>query len=342
MDGMDGYEDQVGQRWRLHQGQRLRTAGGHPHLVGWAQHAGHDPQVCQRLKADPQTAETPVIFLTARNDAEDETRGFELGAADYVTKPINPAVLTARVRAHLAMKEWRDFLKSQNQYLERQVLQRTAQVQKGQAATILARASLAETRDNDTGHHILRTQRYVEVLARHLRSHPRFSAELGEEEIRLIVKSAPLHDIGKVGIPDHILLKPGRLTEDEFTIMKTHTTLGLQTIERAEASLEGEDAFLRYAKEIAHSHQEEWDGSGYPLGLAGDAIPLSARLMALADVYDALISARVYKPAFSHEEACRLILEGRGHHFDPDVTDAFSANASQFAAIAAALKDEAV
>jgi putative two-component system response regulator len=297
-------------------------------------------EVCRQLKAEPLTAAIPVIFLTARTDAEDETRGFELGAADYVTKPINPAVLQARVRAHLAQKSWRDFLENQNDTLERQVRERTAQVQKVQDATILAMASLAETRDNETGHHILRTQRYVDVLARHLREHPRFSAELSEGSIQLMVKSAPLHDIGKVGIPDHILLKPGRLTPDEFAIMKTHTTLGLQAIERAEASLEGEDAFLRYAKEIAHSHQEKWDGSGYPLGLAGDAIPLSARLMALADVYDALISARVYKPAFSHEEACRIIGEGRAQHFDPDVGDAFVANASRFAEIAAALRDE--
>lgn len=297
-------------------------------------------EVCRCLKSDPLTASIPVIFLTSRADAADEMRGFELGAADYVTKPINPAILLARVRTQLEMKSWREFLANKNEYLERQVRERTARVQKIQDATILAMASLAETRDNETGHHILRTQRYVEVLARHLQEHPRFRAELDEESIRLMVKSAPLHDIGKIGIPDHILLKPGRLTEEEFAVMKTHTTLGRQAIERAETALDGEDQFLRYAKEIAHSHQEKWDGSGYPLGLAGDEIPVSARLMALADVYDALISARVYKPAFSHEVACGIIIDGRGRHFDPDVTDAFVQNAGRFAQIAEAFKDE--
>jgi putative two-component system response regulator len=297
-------------------------------------------EVCRQLKADPLTAAIPVIFLTARTDAEDETRGFELGAADYVAKPINPAVLQARVRAHLAQKAWRDFLENQNDVLERQVCERTAQVQKVQDATILAMASLAETRDNETGHHILRTQRYVEVLAQHLRDHPRFSAELSEGSIQLMVKSAPLHDIGKVGIPDHILLKPGPLDAQEFEIMKTHTTLGREAIESAEQSIGRPVPFLRFAKEIALSHQEKWDGSGYPEGLKGDAIPLSARLMALADVYDALISRRVYKPAFSHEASVKIILESGGRHFDPAVVAAFDAVREDFRSIAARYADE--
>ena len=184
-------------------------------------------------------------------------------------------------------------------------------------------ASLAETRDNETGNHIIRTQHYVKLLAMQLREHPRFAHYLDDATIDLLFKSAPLHDIGKVGIPDSILLKPGKLTQEEFETMKTHTTLGRSAIEAAELRLGRNVPFLRCAKEIAYSHQEKWDGSGYPLGLAGDTIPLSARLMAIADVYDALISRRVYKPAFTHEAAMAIIEEGSGRHFDPDLVAAF-------------------
>lgn len=215
----------------------------------------------------------------------------------------------------------------------------TEEIGRTRDVTIRTLASLAETRDNETGAHILRTQRYIRVLAEQLRDHPRFRAELDDEAIELLFKSAPLHDIGKVGIPDRILLKPGRLTVDEFEIMKTHTTLGAEALAVAEAEL-GSNSFLRYAREIALTHQEKWDGSGYPGGLAGDAIPLTGRLMAVADVYDALISKRVYKPAFSHEEACRIMREGRGSHFDPDVLDAFVILEEAFAQIAREFADE--
>jgi putative two-component system response regulator len=198
---------------------------------------------------------------------------------------------------------------------------------------------MAETRDNETGNHIRRTQHYVRALAEQLRGHPRFAAYLNERNILMLFKSAPLHDIGKVGIPDAILKKPGRLTAEEFEIMKTHTTLGRDAIEHAESELDGSVDFLRTAKEIAYSHQEKWDGSGYPLGLAGDAIPLSARLMALADVYDALISRRVYKAPMTHEQAAAILRAGRGRHFDPDVTDAFCAIEDEFRAIAARYRD---
>ncbi|MBK6651161.1 MAG: two-component system response regulator [Betaproteobacteria bacterium] len=298
-------------------------------------------EVCQRLKQNPATAGIPVIFLTARVEVEHETRGFALGAVDYITKPISPPTLLARVRTHLQMKEWRDFLQDKNAYLEAEVANRTRQVQHIQDVTILAMASLAETRDNETGNHILRTQRYVQALARELQKHPRFASELGDDVIDLLYKSAPLHDIGKVGIPDHILLKPGKLTVDEFEIMKTHTTLGLEAIQRAESHTEGDLNFLRYAREIAHSHQEKWDGSGYPQGLKAEAIPLSARLMAVADVYDALISQRVYKPAFSHEEAMRIITDGRGKHFEPEMVDGFLRIETEVEQIAAAFRDAA-
>jgi putative two-component system response regulator len=209
-----------------------------------------------------------------------------------------------------------------------------------QEVTILAMSSLAETRDNETGNHILRTQRYVKRLAEQLQQHQQYQALLTDHYIRLLFKSAPLHDIGKVGIPDHILLKPGKLTPDEFEIMKTHTTLGYEAIVRAEKSHGTTVDFLQPAKEIALYHQEKWDGSGYPEGLAGQAIPLSARLMALADVYDALISKRVYKNAMSHDEAMAIIRQGRGTHFDPDVYDAFTQVEADFQRIAAEFVDE--
>ena len=199
---------------------------------------------------------------------------------------------------------------------------RTCELGQMRDATILALASLAETRDNETGAHILRTQQYVKVLAEHLKSHPRFSDVLTPSMIDLIYKSAPLHDAGKVGIPDAILLKPGKLTDQEFAIMKEHPMIGSKALQSAQLAL-GESSFLITACEIMETHHEKWDGSGYPSGLKGDEIPVSGRLMALADVYDALISERVYKPAFSHEKARSIIVDGRNSHFDPDIVDAF-------------------
>ncbi|MCE1249634.1 MAG: two-component system response regulator [Comamonadaceae bacterium] len=287
-------------------------------------------EVCRQLKARAQTRDIPVIFLTARAEVEDERLGLALGAVDYITKPISPPILLARVATHLALKASSDFLRDKSAYLEREVALRTLEVQAIQDVTIMAMTSLAETRDNETGNHIRRTQLYVKALAERLREHPRFAHVLTDRMIDLLYKSAPLHDIGKIGIPDAILLKPGKLTVEEFEVMKTHTTLGRQAIEQAERRLGMRVAFLSVAKEIAYSHQEKWDGSGYPEGLKGDAIPISARLMALADVYDALISRRVYKPAFSHEQACATIVKGRGSHFDPDIADAFVELAGDF------------
>ena len=287
-------------------------------------------EVCRQLKARAQTRDIPVIFLTARAEIEDERQGLALGAVDYITKPISPPILLARVATHLALKASNDFLRDKSAYLEREVALRTLEVQAIQDVTIMAMTSLAETRDNETGNHIRRTQLYVKALAERLREHPRFAHVLTDRMIDLLYKSAPLHDIGKIGIPDAILLKPGKLTVQEFEVMKTHTILGRRAIEQAERRLGMRVAFLSVAKEIAYSHQEKWDGSGYPEGLKGDAIPISARLMALADVYDALISRRVYKPAFSHEQACATIVKGRGSHFDPDIADAFVELAGDF------------
>ncbi len=291
-------------------------------------------EVCRRLKGDSRTSHVPVIFLTGHREIEDEQRGFDAGAVDYITKPISPPIVLARVRTHLRLKGVADFLKDKNAFLKQEVDRRTREVQVIQDVTIMAMASLAETRDNETGNHIRRTQNYVRALARKLKPHPRFRAVLDNETIDLLFKSAPLHDIGKVGIPDAILLKPGKLTPQEFEIMKSHAILGRNAIAGAERLLDTPSSFLRLAREIAHYHQEKWDGSGYPDGLAGDRIPVSARLMAVADVYDALISKRVYKPAFPHEKAVQIMREGRGTHFDPDICDAFLAIEQDFHAIA--------
>lgn len=197
---------------------------------------------------------------------------------------------------------------------------------------IQAMASLAEARDNETGSHIVRTQNYVKALALHLRTLPKYKDYLTDETIELLYKSAPLHDIGKVGIPDSILLKPGKLTNEEFDIMKQHSTIGSQAIRNTKEEMK-DNQFLHFAEEIAHYHHEKWDGSGYPEGLKEEAIPLSARLMAVADVYDALISKRVYKDGFTHEKAKSIIEEGKGKHFDPQIVDAFLAIEEEFKVI---------
>ncbi|MBP6483932.1 MAG: two-component system response regulator [Rhodoferax sp.] len=296
-------------------------------------------EVCQQLKARASTQNIPVVFLTAKTAVEDERKGLEIGAVDYITKPVSPPIVLARVKIHLALKAHADFLSDKSDFLEAEVTKRTREVVAIQDVTILAMASLAETRDSDTGNHIRRTQFYVKALAQHLSGNPKFSAQLTDSFIQRLFKSAPLHDIGKVGIPDRILLKPGRFEPKEFEIMKTHTTLGRDAIEHAEKQLGMSVDFLSMAKEIALSHQEKWDGTGYPQGLAGEAIPLSARLMAVADVYDALISRRVYKESMPHEKAAAIMQAGRGIHFDPDIADAFVALQDEFQKIAARFAD---
>ena len=296
-------------------------------------------EVLARLREDGATRDIPVIFVTAMDAVTDEERGLALGAVDYIAKPIQPAIVMARVRAHLELKQARDWLKDQNSYLEAEVARRMQENLMIQDVSIRALARLAEVRDLETGNHLLRTQGYVQTLAEALQDHPRFAAVLTPRFIRTLVKSAPLHDIGKVGIPDHILQKPGPLTAEEWHIMKTHAKLGSDAIGNAERDAEHPIDFLAVAKEIAHRHHEKWDGSGYPDGLAGDGIPVSARLMALADVFDALTSRRVYKPPMSTEQAAAIILQGRGVHFDPDVVDAFIATRDRFDAIARRYSD---
>ncbi len=307
--------------------------------------------VLKELRSNPGTRDIPVIFVTAMDADADEEHGLELGAVDYIAKPIRPAIVLARVNAHMELKQARDWLKNQNTFLESEIARRMRDNQLMQDVSIRALASLAEARDMETGQHIRRTQAYVEVLVAQLRPHPRFAPYLSDAMAHMVGKAAPLHDIGKVGIPDSILLKPARLSVDEFTIMKTHSAIGGDAIDLAmRGELSDADfqilqnhchlgsnalesavrdfesaplAFLAVAKEIAMWHHEKWNGTGYPDGLAGDDIPIPARLMALADVFDALASRRVYKEAMPFDAAVALITEGRGQHFDPDVVEAF-------------------
>ena len=293
--------------------------------------------LCRDLKASFLTASIPVLVLVAK--VKDGPAVLRDGAADFLVAGGDPITLHARVATQLELRAARVQIKEQNARLEMQVSRRIRDAVQMQDATVMAMAALAEARDENIGSHIRRTQLYVGALARELRFHPRFAAQLDDETIALIAKAAPLHDIGKVAVPDAILFKPDRLTDDEFATMKMHTVYGRDAILGVEKTLGMSTPFLRYAREITYSHQEKWDGSGYPEGLAGDAIPLPARLMAVADVYDALISQRLYRPAFTHETAMELIRQGRGEHFDPDVVDAMLVVEEKFLAIAAQFPD---
>jgi putative two-component system response regulator len=297
-------------------------------------------EVCRILKRTPATADIPVIFLTAKSEIQDEQKGLELGAVDYITKPLSPPIVLARIKTHLYLKSVRDFLQDKNDFLAAEVTRRTREIYMIQDVTMAAMGSLAETRDNETGNHIRRTQYYVRELSEKAKTLPQFTDFLAADTIELLYKSAPLHDIGKIGIPDNILLKPGRLTFEEFEIMKKHTVIGRSAILVAEKRLDSPDSFLRIAREMAWTHHEKWDGTGYPRGLSGEDIPVSGRIMGLTDVYDALISKRVYKAAFSHDEAVATIMEGSGSHFDPALAGVFRNLSGRFKEIAEEFKDE--
>jgi putative two-component system response regulator len=295
-----------------------------------------------RLREQENTRDIPVIFVTALEDEADEEHGLALGAVDYITKPIKAAVVLARVRTQLELKQARDRLQDQNHWLEAEVARRLRDNLLIQDVTLCTLVELVESRDRETGNHIQRTQAYVETLARRMQRDRRFGETLSEGDLRRIIKAAPLHDIGKIGIPDHILLKPGPLSREEFEVMKGHCRIGGEAIlhaMRKGAALYpeqiprlGEDAlaFLRVASTIAMSHHERWDGGGYPEGLAGAAIPLPARLMAVADVYDALTTRRIYKAPTSPAEAAAHIRAEHGGHFDPDICEAFFAAMGEF------------
>ncbi len=274
---------------------------------------GYD--VCKALKDNDRTHNIPIIFISSQSETKDEEVGLELGAVDYISKPFRAPLVKRRVANQLELKVHRD-------QLDELVVERTAELNLTKEITIEAMATLAEWRDPETGAHIKRTQNYIKALAEHMAKSEKYAKELDEDTINLLYLSAPLHDIGKVSIPDSILLKPGQLTDEEFEEMKTHTTRGRDALASAQSKL-GENSFLRLASEVAFGHHERWDGKGYPQGIAGEDIPLSARLMSIVDMYDALTSKRVYKDAFSHEKAKEIILESDGTRFEPEVVKAF-------------------
>ena len=288
-------------------------------------------EVCRRLKEDPSTRDIPVMFFTAQNEETDEATGLSLGAQDYIVKPFRVSLVRNRVANQLTYKRYRD-------HLNDLVHERTRQLVLTQEATIHAMATLAEWRDTETGAHIKRTQNYVKALALHMANLPQYRETLNADVISWLYLSAPLHDVGKVAIADTVLHKPGPLTEEEYDAMKEHTTYGRAVLAAADKFL-GEDSFLKVASDIAYCHHERWDGRGYPRGLGKNDIPLSARLMSLADVYDALRSQRVYKPAMPHETSAYIILDGKGTQFDPEVVEAFLAIQDEFKAIAERYSD---
>lgn len=288
---------------------------------------------------------TGVIMLTGVDDRTTAGEAIEIGAYGYILKPFEASELLINVANALRRRELEMQRDRYEEQLEEAVRQRTKELQVAQDVTIHGLAVLAEYRDNETGGHIMRTQHYVGILAETLAAHPRFRSRLDPATVGLFAKSTPLHDIGKVGIPDAILQKPGRLTPEEFETMKRHTIYGRDAIARAESMLgaEADNSFLRVAREITVSHHEKWDGSGYPFGLAGEDIPLVGRIMAVIDVYDALISRRVYKPPFTHRRAMDIITEGDGRvmpgHFDPHVLEVFVARQEDIRRIALAYVD---
>ncbi len=293
-------------------------------------------QVLEYMKKEPDLCQIPVIMISALDDMDSVVRCIENGAADYMVKPFNHTVLKARINACLERKrlhdrenEYKDQIEKFNLDLQNRVSKQVFEITATQRATIFAMAKLAESRDPETGEHLLRIREYVKIICQQLRLHSKYSFILNDNYIDNICAASSLHDIGKVGIQDSILLKPGKLSTDEFDAMKAHTTIGAETLRDVNRLHSGND-FIRIGIEIAESHHEKWDGTGYPYGLAGEDIPLVGRILALSDVYDALTSKRCYKDAFSHTRSLEIIVEGSGKHFDPEVVDAFLSNEKEF------------
>jgi putative two-component system response regulator len=296
-------------------------------------------QVCREIKSKLEFANVPVLFVTAKSETAGEQMGFAVGGVDYIIKPFSMQIIRARVQTHLSLKAATDALRYQTLHLEEEVAKRIRELMIVQDVTVMALAKLAEVRKAESPNYARRTQHYVRAIARKLSEHPNYAPELSVKFIDTLFRATPLHDIGKVGIPDRILLKPGKLTPEELDIMKTHVTLGRDALEAAQLALGSEAEFLTVAKEVTYSHQEKWDGSGYPKGIRGTAIPLSARLVSVALVYNALISRRVYREPLPHDQALEILKLSRGKHFDPDVVDAFMAIQENIQAITVALPD---
>lgn len=290
-------------------------------------------ELCARLKAMPDIADIPVLFLSALSDVEDKVKAFTAGGVDYITKPFQEKEVLARVKTHLTMRRMHAELVEYNHNLEALVVERMRDVYDSQMATLAAISALSEWRDLDTGTHIERTRMYCRILAQDLSENPVYYREVTESFITDIYHAAPLHDIGKVGIPDAILLKPAKLTPVEFEFMKSHTLIGARTLEKVQAAFPGNE-FINTGIKLARTHHEKWDGSGYPNGLKGMEIPLEGRIMAIADVYDALRAKRPYKGPLTHQEACAILREESGTHFDPTLIACFNRHADEFDAIA--------
>ena len=298
-------------------------------------------EVLNHIKNDNSLRHIPVIMITALDNIDSVVRCIKKGADDYIVKPFNPTLLKARIggslekkQLHDHMKKLQDDLKQLNASLVQKVKDRTEEIERTRDVAIFGLAKLAEYRDPETGQHLERIRIYAKILAQQLQQHEKYKKIVNDAFIDMIYKSSPLHDIGKVGIQDSVLLKQGKLTDEEFEIMKKHTLIGGSAIEAAEKDSKIQQTFLTMGKKIAYFHQEKFDGTGYPHGLKGESIPLEARIMALADVFDALVSKRVYKEAIAYDAAQKIILEGKGTHFDPDVVDAFIELQVQFKTIA--------
>ncbi len=296
-------------------------------------------EVLERIKADEGMMHIPVIMITAVDDMESTIKCIELGAEDYLPKPFNPVLLRARIGASLEKKrlndmqhEYREQIEKNNFVLSERVRAQVKDVAQAQLGAIFAMSKLAESRDPETGEHLDRMREYCRVLATHMQTTQKYAELIDTDFIDNIYAASPLHDIGKVSVPDAVLTKPGKLDESEWIIMKTHPTVGAETLREVDRQHPG-NAFITTGIEIAEAHHEKWNGTGYPFGLAGEKIPLVARILALGDVYDALTSRRCYKEAFSPEKSIDIIINDRNVHFDPDVVDAFLATEGEFTKI---------
>lgn len=297
-------------------------------------------EVCRIVKSNPETKMIPIIIITALSDEEKHLNALNAGADDFLTKPFNIHFLKARIKSLLALKMTNDMNIKYQEILKKSNVDLMNKLIITQDVTIIALAKLAEFRSPETGEHLERMREYVKILSLELKKLPAYRNYISDKYIGNIYKSSPLHDIGKVGIPDNILLKPGKLTFEEFEIMKKHSVIGGDALSDAIKSTGMEQSFLNMGKEIAYYHHEKWDGTGYPEGLKGEEIPLTARITTLADVYDALTSKRAYKPAFSHDRARTIIIEESDSHFDPDILKAFIKLENDFIDIKKRYKDK--
>jgi len=290
-------------------------------------------EVIRRVKENEETRSIPIIFLTAQNDTESELEGLSLGAIDYISKPFSPPLLLKRIEVHLLVESQRQELVSFNNNLLELIFDKTNTVLELQNAILKTMVELIDRRDNTTGGHIERTQKYMKIVLDEMVKQGLYKKESSSWNVNLVVRSTQLHDVGKIAIPDSILQKPGKLTVEEFEKIKGHTTHGEEIISEIQKNT-AEQKFLEYAKVFAGTHHEKWDGSGYPRGLKGEQIPVLGRAMAIADVYDALVSERPYKQSLTHEKAVAVIFDSRGSHFDPVIADLFMSIAGDFKEVA--------